>query len=137
MHSEIVIMRQNQLHPRKKILRLMGLSIAASNIGYTLFLFPLLGKLFPKRVPFNMANFLSFIVIDSVAGLLLGTLIYALIRKFKVSMSLASGLSVAVLWLLYWIPYAMGRFDPLIISLDGGAGLITWLSFTALHKIKG
>lgn len=81
-----------------------------------------------------MANIASFMIIDSLAGILLGIIIYTIIQKTTIGLPLASGISVSVLWLLYWIPSVPGSMDLRIIGLDGVAACITWLSLTALDK---
>ena len=99
---------------------LIKFSVLSANVGYTLFLFPVLGMLYPDKVPFTIVNILSFIVINSLAGLFLGVCIHFLLKALIKSVVKAAGISIVFLWLLYWIP-AVNSLDMIVLCLDGVA----------------
>ena len=109
-------------------------SIIASNLGYTVFLLPVLGVIHPSRVPLTVANIAAFTIIDTLGGLLLGALIHFLIRKTGLRIYHAAGIPVFLLWLIYWLPASRKGIDLLVIVLDGAAAVITWLAFVILHR---
>ena len=109
-------------------------SIIASNVGYTVFLLPVLGVIRPSRVPLTATNIAAFAAIDTLGGLLLGVLIYLLFRKTRMGIYWASGISVSLLWLAYWLPSVGKGIDFLIIALDGIAAFITWIVFIILYR---
>ena len=108
--------------------------VAAANIGYTLFLFPVGAFLFPESVPFTIVNALAFFVLDSLAGLVLGLFILLLRRMFKVGLKAASGIALVFLWLLYWLPYLERNIDVLMLAYDGLAAGITWAALIWLCR---
>ena len=64
-------------------------------------------------------------MVDTLAGLALGIFIYILSMKTKLNVNYASGASIIILWLLFWLPAATINFELLIIGLDGVAATIT------------
>jgi len=119
----------------KSFLRILVQSLLASNIGYTVFLLPLLGYIFPKRIPLTLMNIIAFTVVDTMAGLFLAGLAYLFIKKAKLKKSSAFGISIVILWALYWIPASLKSLNLLMIGLDGLAALITWLVILVFQKI--
>jgi hypothetical protein len=59
---------ENSVH----ILKLLTLSIVAANAGYTLFLLPVLGIVYPDKGPLILVNTIASAAINSLAGILLG-----------------------------------------------------------------
>jgi hypothetical protein len=51
------------------IIRLIAFGLIAANTGYTLFLMPVLGIICPEKVPFSIANIVSFVMVNSMAGI--------------------------------------------------------------------
>jgi len=116
------------------VARILCQSVVASNVGYTLFLLLALGLIYPDRVPITIPNLVAFAAVDTVAGFVLGVLIYFLVKKTRIGAHWASGTAISLLWILYWLPAGSVSFDLLIIVLDGVAAVITWLVFIALYK---
>jgi hypothetical protein len=114
--------------------RIFFRSVVTSNVGYTLFLLPALGLIYPDSVPLTIPNLAGFVVVDTMAGLLLGVLIYFLMRKTRIGAPYASGVAILLLWLLYWLPVSAVSLDLSILVLDGVAAIITWLAFMALYR---
>ncbi len=127
--------------------KLMLVSIISVNMGYTLFLFPLLGVLYPKRIPFTINNLLAFTFVDTFWGILFATLIHTIsyvIKKVKINTSIVrvTSLSIITLWIISWSisilsvsdPSKMTMDDIIIIGADGVAAIITGITFLALAK---
>ena len=113
---------------KNNLVKLIILSILAANIGYTLFLMPVLGFIYPDKVPLSIVNIISFAVVNSLAGILLGLSIHFLSKTFVKGVLKAAGLSIVMLWLLYWLP-GLKNLDIEILCLDGIAAFITWSAF--------
>ena len=118
---------------KRGLIKIIILSILASNIGYTLFLMPVLGTIYPNKVPLTLINILSFALIDSLFGIMLGISIFLLLKKKKYNAARSAGLSIVFLWLLYWLPM-IGNLKLEIFLLDGIAALLTWSVFILFHK---
>ena len=121
--------------------KLVAISVVSANLGYTLFLFPLLSALYRDRVPFTTSNLVAFTVVDTLGGVLLAVLSYLAIRFGKMSTAKSITLSVALLWLAYWLTTVCTAGDlssvyrnVTIICLDGLAALITWATLIILVK---
>ena len=121
--------------------KLVAISVASANLGYTLFLFPLLSALYRDRVPFTTSNLVAFTIVDTLGGVLLAVLSYLAIRFGKMSTAKSITLSVALLWLAYWLTIVCTAGDlssvygnVTIICLDGLAALITWATLIILVK---
>ncbi len=116
--------------------------IVSVNVGYTLFLFPLLGMLYPSRVPLTLGNLASFIVVDSVWGVILALITYAVMRVTKTSLSKASLLSVILVWIVYWVPLVLVDGSGLVVDdlvillLDFLAALVTWFTVLMLSRLS-
>lgn len=119
---------------RQMMIKIIFHSIIASNIGYTVFLLPVLGGIRPDRVPLTVVNIAAFAAIDTLGGLLLGVLIHFLLRKTSMNITFASGIPLFLLWLAYWLPASQKRIDLIVIVLDGAAAAITWMTFITLHR---
>ncbi len=121
--------------------KLVAFSIVSTNLGYTLFLFPLLSALYRDRVPFTASNLIAFTLVDTLGGVLLAMVSYLAIRVGKMSVTKSITLSVVLLWTAYWLTIvcAAGGLSNLhsnvaIVCLDGLAALITWATLTMLSK---
>ncbi len=122
--------------------RLVLSSVLSVNLGYTFFLFPLLGILLPDSVPFTVYNLLAFTLVDSVWGIVLGTIIYLLVRLTGMSLTRAVTFSIAALWAISWLTSILSTGDlgaitlsqVAIIGIDGVAALITWLTLSKLAR---
>ena len=118
------------------IFKLLVLSVFATNIGYSFFLMPVLCLIYPDKVPFTFINIISFVGINSAAGLFLGLCTYLLSKFFIKSFVKAAGISIVFLWLLYWLP-GLKNLEILILCLDGIAAFFTWWIFVVWnHKSK-
>ncbi len=112
--------------------RLLLVSIVSVNLGYTFFLFPVLGLLYPSRVPPTLSNLLAFIVIDTLWGILLAVIVYLMTRLPGISLSRAIILSILLLWMSFWLlPLLVeARTFPslgsaIIACIDGVAALVS------------
>ena len=127
------------VEPKDKIkygfIKLLLLSVLSANIGYSLFLLPVLGILYPEKVPLSFINIIAFAGVDTAAGILLGIIIFVLDRKTRFKMEYSAGAAITFMWFLYWIPVAFTSFNLVIICLDGAAALFTWTSFIILDRI--
>ncbi len=122
--------------------RLIVFSIVSVNIGYTGFLFPLLGVLYPNRVPLTMYNLLAFIFIDTIWGIILATIIYFVIHIAKINLTKATMFSIGLTWTTFWLISILSTRDfnitsidnTMVIGVDGIAALITWIILSRLIK---
>ena len=123
--------------------KLILASILASNIGYTLFLLPTLNILYDDMVPLTIQNFMAFIMVSSMGGILLSLLIYLATHLLRLELKKAIIYSTLTLWLLYWIPTVLTSQRNAsinlskmvtVISLDLVAALITLTTLTKLAK---
>ena len=120
----------------------MAFSIISVNIGYTVFLFPLLGILYPDRVPLTIYNLLAFILVDTIWGIILAAIIYLVMRIAKMDLVKATTFSIALLWIIFWIISIFSARNHNIISIDniivigidGIAALTTWIIFSMLIR---
>lgn len=117
-------------------------SILSVNLGYTVFLFSLLGVLYPERVPFTIHNFLAFMLVDSAWGIILATVIYLLMRLTGMSLARAITFSIALLWITFWLISFLSIRNTevipsdyvMIVGIDGIAALISWFTLSELAK---
>ncbi len=123
--------------------KLILASILASNIGYTLFLLPTLNILYDDMVPLTIQNFMAFIMVSSMGGILLSLLIYLATHLLRLELKKAIIYSTLTLWLLYWIPTVLTSQRNAsinlskmvtVISLDLVAALITLTTLIKLAK---
>jgi len=120
--------------------KLLISSIISTNIGYTLFLFPTLGMLYPNRVPLNLYNLAMFLLIDSFWGAILAIVIYFISRLSRLDIARASMLSILLLWILFWLLTISLSRNPIMIEniivvfLDGIAAFITWIALLKFVK---
>jgi len=112
--------------------RLLLLSIVSVNIGYTGFLYPVLGMLYPDRVPLTPYNLLAFIATDTLGGIILAFVVYLVMRLTKISLPKAILTSITLLWLSFWVVAFLltGNTmiyidEAVILCIDGVAALIT------------
>jgi len=120
--------------------KLVIFSIISVNLGYTALLFPLLGTLYPSKVPLTMHNLLAFLLTDTAWGVILAMVIYALVRVIKISAIRASAYSIIVMWATFWIISTLltGNLnvisldDITIISIDAIATLVVWVTLSML-----
>jgi len=113
--------------------KLVIVSIISVNVGYTLFLFPILGFLYPNRVPLTLHNLVSFLFIDTIWGAVLATLIYSVAHIARIGFTKAIAISITLLWIAFWASSTIltGKFtdvsteDVIVICIDGVAALIT------------
>jgi len=111
------------------------------NIGYTFFLFPLLSILYPGRVPFTLHNLFSFLIVDTLWGVILSFVIYIVAKISKIRITTAITYSLIILWIIYWsIVIVINSLDLNIadrlvtIFIDACALFITWVSLQILVK---
>lgn len=123
--------------------KLILASILASNIGYTLFLLPTLNILYDDMVPLTIQNFMAFIMVSSMGGILLSLLIYLATHLLRLELKKAIIYSTLTLWLLYWILTVLTSQRNAsinlskmvtVISLDLVAALITLTTLIKLAK---
>ncbi len=121
--------------------RLLPLSIVSVNIGYTGFLYPVLGILYPDRIPLTLYNLLAFIITDTLWGVILAFIIYLIIHLTKISPSKAILVSTTLLWLNFWMIALLSSGNILIhmdeaviLGTDGIAALITCYILSKLVK---
>ncbi len=119
--------------------RLLFLSMVSVNIGYTGFIYPVLGMLYPDRVPLTIYNLLAFIATDTVGGVTLAFIIYLAIRLMKIDLSKAIFASIIFLWLSFWVIafLSTGNIviyidEAVILCIDGVAALITFYILSKL-----
>ena len=120
----------------------MAFSIVSVNIGYTVFLFPLSGILYPDRVPLTVYSLLAFILVDTIWGIILAAIIYLVTRIAKMNLIKATTFSIALLWIIFWIisillarnPNIISMDNIIVIGIDGIAALITWIIFSMLIR---
>ena len=119
--------------------RLLFLSMVSVNIGYTGFLYPVLGMLYPDRVPLTIYNLLAFIVADTAGGVILAFIIYLAICLMKIDLSKAIFASIILLWLSFWVIafLSTGNIviyidEAVILCIDGVAALITFYILSKL-----
>jgi hypothetical protein len=120
--------------------KLVVVSIISVNIGYTFFLFPILGSLYPGKVPLTLYNFLLFLLVDTIWGVVLASFIYSIIHLASVSLTKAIILSITLLWIVFWIisiiltkkPANISTEDIIIICIDGAAALISGIILSKL-----
>ncbi len=117
-------------------------SVLSVNLGYTVFLFPLLGVLYPSRVPFTIHNFIAFMLVNSAWGIILATVIYLLMHLKRMSLAKAIMFSIASLWITFWFisflstrnTEAISSDYVIITGIDGIAALISWFTLSELAK---
>ena len=122
--------------------KLVIFSIISVNLGYTALLFPLLGTLYPSKVPLTVHNLLAFLLTDTAWGIILALVIYTVTRITKVSLVRASTYSVVTMWIIFWVISTLLTGDPnatstdniIIIGTDGIAALVTWSALSGLIK---
>ena len=123
----------------------MLLSIISVNLGYTFFLFPLLGVLYPDRIPFTLYNLSAFILVNTMWGIILAVIVYFIVHIAKISLVKAITYSIASLWIIFWLILILSTRNTsttlldnvVIISVDGVSAFIVWaiLSKLAEHFI--
>ncbi len=116
-------------------------SIMTVNAGYTAFLFPLLGVLYPDRVPLTFYNLLAFMLVDTVWGAILAVIVYLVARLARIGLARAITYSIVMMWTIFWftmIPSSGGTITSLdnviVVGADGVAALITWATLSRLVK---
>ncbi|MCD6428426.1 MAG: hypothetical protein J7L12_02275 [Desulfurococcales archaeon] len=121
--------------------KLLPSSVISVNIGYTCFLYPVLGLLYPDRVPFTASNLLAFTIVDSLWGVILALITYSVARVMRTSLIKAASISIASLWLIFWVIALLptgSTGNPAdratILCVDGAAALITWATLSKLIK---
>ncbi len=121
--------------------RLLLLSIVSVNIGYTGFLYPVLGMLYPDRIPLTLYNLLAFIATDTLWGVILAFIIYLVMRLTKISLSKAILASIILLWLSFWVIALLSTENTVIymdeagvLCIDGVAALITFYILSKLAE---
>jgi len=125
--------------------KLVLLSIISVNLGYTFFLFPLLGVLYPDRIPFTLYNLSAFILVNTMWGIILAVIVYFIVHIAKISLVKAITYSIASLWIIFWLILILSTRNTsttlldnvVIISVDGVSAFIVWaiLSKLAEHFI--
>ena len=125
--------------------RLVLSSIISVNIGYTFFLFPLLGVLYPDRIPFKLYNLSAFILVNTMWGIILAVIVYFIVHIAKISLVKAITYSIASLWIIFWLILILSTSNTsttlldnvVIISVDGVSAFIVLaiLSKLAEHFI--
>ena len=125
--------------------KLVLLSIISVNLGYTFFLFPLLGVLYPDRIPFTLYNLSAFILVNTMWGIILAVIVYFIVHIAKISLVKAITYSIASLWIIFWLILILSTSNTsttlldnvVIISVDGVSAFIVWaiLSKLAEHFI--
>ena len=119
--------------------RLLLLSIVSVNIGYTGFLYLVLGMLHPDRVPLTLYNVLAFIVTDTLWGIILAFVVYLVMRLTRISLPKAVLASITLLWLSFWVIAFLSTGNTMIyideaviLCIDGVAALITYYILSKL-----
>jgi len=75
--------------------KLVIVSILASNMGYTVFLFPILSSIYPNKVP-SAYNLVAFILIDNVYGVVPAMIIYLIIYICRIDIFKSIAFSIAL-----------------------------------------
>ena len=122
--------------------RLVLLSIVSVNAGYTLFLFPVLGLLYPSRVPLTLSNLLAFVTTNTLWGILLAVVVYLVVRLTGVSLPRAITWSILMLWISFWLipllagidKLPLGLDDAVVVCIDGGAAILSMMVMLKLVK---
>jgi len=121
--------------------KLLFLSIVSVNLGYTGFLYPILGILYPDRVPLTLHNLLAFIITDTLWGIILAFIVYLIMRLTKISPSKAILVSITLLWLSFWMFALLSSGnsvictdEAVILGIDGIVALITYYILSNLVK---
>lgn len=117
-------------------------SIISVNIGYTFFLFPLLGVLYPDRIPFTLYNLSAFILVNTMWGIILAVIVYFIVHIAKISLVKAISYSIASLWIIFWLILILSTSNTsttlldnvVIISVDGVSAFIVWAILSKLSK---
>lgn len=119
--------------------RLLLLSIVSVNIGYTGFLYPLLGILYPDQVPLTLYNLLAFITTDTLWGVILAFIVYLIVRLARINLSKAILISIILLWVSFWSiallstgNTAICMDEAVILCIDGIAALMTYCTLLKL-----
>ena len=114
-------------------------SVISANIGYTLLLLPLLNALYGRRIPLSPLNVAAFILVDSLGGVVIAILTYALTRTYGLRLAVASATSISVLWAAYWLvaSLATGAVDVPVLCVDGLAAAVTWTILNLLMGVLG
>ncbi len=122
--------------------KLILISIVSVNVGYTVFLFLLLGMIYPDMVPLTVYNWLAFMFVDTVWGLILGIVIYLVVRVSGVDLVKATALSITAIWIAFWLfsllltnGYStISMYAIVVLCIDGVAALMVWVVFVVLTK---
>ena len=117
-------------------------SIISVNIGYTFFLFPLLGVLYPDRIPFTLYNLSAFILVNTIWGIILAVIVYFIVHIAKISLVKAITYSIASLWIIFWLILILSTRNTsttlldnvVIISVDGVSAFIVWVILSKLAE---
>lgn len=116
-------------------------SIMAVNAGYTAFLLPLLGVLYPDRVPLTFYNLLAFMLVDTVWGAILAVIVYLVARLARIGLARAITYSIVMLWTIFWFTTILSSWSTItsldniiVVGADGVAALITWTALSRLAK---
>ena len=119
----------------KVIIKLIISAIIASNVGYTIFLLPILHLVKPIEVPLNLFNILAFTTVNTFSGLIVALITLLLLRKFSLLISIT--ITVTTLWCIYWLSIIIitSIVDVKVLILDAIAAFILWIVMISLCRL--